>query len=104
MMGPICASIHDQAFSGNAAAVRFRLDCCAEVDCEDRGRCTPLVWACMGGKDDVVRLLLERGACVEARDDDGRTALMHAAREGFTPVVDVLLTKVGCTPNALRRY
>ena len=39
----------------------------------------------------VVRILLQEGACVDCADDDGQTALMAAAAEGLTSVVQLLL-------------
>ena len=47
----------------------------------------------------VVKLLLERGANVNARDDGGGTALMTASMFAFPKVVKLLLKK-GADPNA----
>ena len=46
------------------------------------------MWACMKGKVDTVKLLLndDRIDC-EAKDDDGKTAFMLACSSGKTDVV-----------------
>jgi ankyrin repeat protein len=49
---------------------------------------------------DAVRRLLARGAKVNATDEEGRTALMHAARNGSRASVETLLQK-GADPNAM---
>lgn len=42
---------------------------------------TPLMTAAKGDHEEVVRILLARGANVNSRDDDGNTPLLHAASE-----------------------
>ena len=42
------------------------------------------------GEVAMVELLLDRGADIEARDDDGETALMAASEEGHDEVAAVL--------------
>jgi len=37
-----------------------------------------------------VRLLLERGADVEAKDNDGKTALQYAAEGGYDEIMKLL--------------
>ena len=54
------------------------LDSGVTVDCsDDRGR-TPLMVACWAGRLEVVELLLQRGADVNARNSSGTTAFMYA--------------------------
>jgi ankyrin repeat protein len=45
------------------------------------------------GHTEIVQLLLEKGADVNAKDDDGRTALMLAAEKGHTEIVQLLLER-----------
>ncbi len=53
--------------------------------------CTPLIWAVYHNYLDIVKELLLHGACVITKDSSGYTALMHAAEEGYTDVIVVLL-------------
>jgi ankyrin repeat protein len=47
-----------------------------------KNRDTALQWASGEGHSEVVKLLLEKGADVKARDEDGGTALLWAALRG----------------------
>ena len=48
----------------------------------------------------VIRMLLEAGADVEMRDDEGRKALSYASRNGQVKVVRLLLESGGADPEA----
>jgi ankyrin repeat protein len=52
---------------------------------------TPLHYAATGGSAAIVKLLLSRGATLEARSPNGSTPLMMAARYGNEEAVDSLL-------------
>ncbi|CAH3121067.1 unnamed protein product [Pocillopora meandrina] len=53
---------------------------------------TLLMWAATCGKDDIVKLLLKKGAGVNTdQKRTGMTALMHAAEQGFPETVQILL-------------
>lgn len=54
---------------------------------------TVLMSAAAAGRTEIVRLLLERGADIEAQDADGRTALMSAVIMDHASVVQLLLTR-----------
>ena len=49
------------------------------------------MWASGVGQAAVVETLLDRGAALEARDDNGGTALMLASGMGQSAVVETLL-------------
>jgi len=52
-----------------------------------------LTWAAEGGHEAVVRLLLEKGADIEAKDEFEETALIKAAEYGYEAIVRLLLEK-----------
>ncbi|KXH63431.1 hypothetical protein CSAL01_04545 [Colletotrichum salicis] len=61
---------------------------------------TPLSWAAEYGHEAVVRLLLDRGAHIEAADEEGRTSLLWAAENGHEAVVELLLDRGANTEAA----
>lgn len=76
------------AFKGNKPAVMALLERGATVN---RPGWSPLHYAAAGGSADITRVLVERGAALNARAPAGLTPLMMAAREGQEDTVDVLL-------------
>ena len=64
----------------------------AALDAADAaGGLTPLMLACAGGHGRLVKLLLRKGACIDAQDSQGCTALHLAARQGHKAVARHLL-------------
>jgi hypothetical protein len=63
------------------------------LDTRDMDGRTTLQVAAFDGNEAVVRLLLEKGAVVDAEDGKRRTALHKAARNGHESVVQLLLGK-----------
>ena len=62
---------------------------------EDRGikgDCTPLMEAATAGHTDIVKLLIEHNADVNAQSSSGNTPLMYACGGGHAPVVKVSFT------------
>lgn len=76
------------AFKHNLPAAQALLDKGAQVN---RDGWNALHFAAVAGDDDIARLLLARGAAVDARAPAGFTALMLAAREGQESTVMLLL-------------
>ncbi|KAM6512088.1 hypothetical protein FALCPG4_017074 [Fusarium falciforme] len=71
--------------------VRRRQGWGAHTEAVDRGGRTPLSYAAEKGRETVVRLLLDRGAHIEAADKMwGRTPLWWAAANGHEAVVQLL--------------
>lgn len=58
----------------------------------------PLHYAAAGPSPELVKLLLDRGAPIDARSPNGTTPLMMAARYGAEPSVDLLLQR-GADPT-----
>ena len=54
---------------------------------------TPLSYAAGNGHEAVVKLLLEKGAALETKDNNSRTPLSCAAEKGHEAVVKLLLEK-----------
>jgi ankyrin repeat protein len=52
---------------------------------------TALMCAAEFWHTEIVSLLIELGADIHAKDDDGKTALMSAAESGHTEIVSLLL-------------
>ena len=72
----------------------------ARIDVKDIYDRSPLLWATENGHEAVVKLLLEKGAELDAKDDSlGRTLLWRAAENGHEAVVKLLLEK-GAEPEA----
>jgi ankyrin repeat protein len=70
-----------------------------------RGR-TPLSWAAEGGYDAIIKLLLEKGADANSKDEDGLTPLFWASRKGHQATVETLLATPGveADPTATGGY
>ena len=51
---------------------------------------TPLMWAAMKGQHKAVALLLEKGACPDKKDQEGKTAEMIAQREGYPDIIRMI--------------
>ncbi|MBL7016002.1 MAG: ankyrin repeat domain-containing protein [Kiritimatiellales bacterium] len=79
------------AFNGQVESMKVLIDAGADVNLRINQGVTPLMAAC-GPYPAAVRLLLENGAEVNATDEiESFTALMYAAVEGLSPIVDILL-------------
>jgi Acyltransferase family/Ankyrin repeats (many copies) len=76
---------------GDASAVRERLDGGADVAAPDsKLGVTPLAWAALHGDVETLRLLIERGADLNARNRDGSSPLHSAAFVGRVQAVGLL--------------
>jgi ankyrin repeat protein len=82
------------ANDGSSTTVRLLLDHRAKVEAQT------LVAAASANDLASIRLLIEKGAAVNEKDDLGRTPLMHAAGNGNLKAVELLLSK-GADVNAI---
>lgn len=85
--------------NGDVDFGRFLIEKCgADVNAIDKeiGFETPLMWAAHKGQANVVEMLLEHGADVEARDHGNNyiRAIDYAKRNGNTAIVDMLQKKM----------
>lgn len=76
------------AIMGHTEAVKLLLDANAPVN---QSGWTPLIYAAARDRADIARLLIGKGANVNAAADNGTTALMMAAREGYLQTLLLLL-------------
>ena len=85
----------DAAAGGDAVAVQRLLDGGASVDAHARDDWTPLTIAAREGKLDVAKLLLRRGASVNAKEGGGHTAVFWAKKYQHRDVEQVLTAAGG---------
>ena len=89
------------AENGDLATVTAHLASGGSVNADDDEKLTLLNWAAYGGSLDVVKLLVAKGADVNAHTNEKAwTPLMNAANQGFALVVGYLLDH-GADLNAL---
>ena len=88
---------------GNEASIRALVAAGADVNLGERSNSNfPLRAACAHNRPDIVRLLLELGANVNATSSEGITALHWVCHTGNLPVAHILLDH-GADPNAGNR-
>ena len=90
------ADIHDAAMNGDVAAITAALDAGAGID-ESDGTATPLYYAVWMGHIDAAKLLIERGADVNAQTTLGPPLM--AAVGGTIDLLNLLLER-HADPNA----
>ena len=85
--------LHLAAAGGCENIVCLALDRGFDVNLKVKGGrgLTPLMFAARMGHKNIIALLVERGARVDATDNDGNSTLSHAAARGHEAVVCVLL-------------
>ncbi|CAH0032595.1 unnamed protein product [Clonostachys rhizophaga] len=82
---------------GLAPVVKLFLDQPHDIEERDKHyNLTPLQWAASSDSHDTVKLLIEKGANLEAKNNSKETALALAARHGRTGIAKLLLEKGAC--------
>lgn len=95
------AAIHDAAKKGDIAAIAAALDAGANVN-EPDGYATPLYYAVSRQHLDAAKLLIERGADVNAGSKIGGPPLMAAVAKNKLELITLLLAH-GADPNSTVR-
>ncbi|XP_009083858.1 M-phase phosphoprotein 8 [Serinus canaria] len=87
------ALLRDAVKSGDYMTVKMALSSNVEynLDQEDPSGMTLVMLAAAGGHDDLLRVLIRKGAKVNGRQKNGTTALIHAAEKNFLTTVAILL-------------
>ncbi|KAL5592757.1 hypothetical protein FOBRF1_013065 [Fusarium oxysporum] len=83
--------LHCGAISSQQGLVKLLVG--NDADLYFEGKVTPVLFAAENGLRIGLQRLLEKGANIEARDDNGRTSLWRAAQNGHEAVVELLLEK-----------
>jgi len=83
----------DASRSDNLKTISRCIKLGADVNAEHYFNETALMYASEKGYTDIVRLLIDNNAYVDAKDGGGMTALMYASREGHVDIVRLLLDK-----------
>ncbi|XP_017777322.1 PREDICTED: ankyrin repeat domain-containing protein 6 [Nicrophorus vespilloides] len=89
------SALHLAASAGHGPVIRLLLNVAAprEVDSPDGAGCTPLQRAAADGHEEVVKMLLARGADVDKQDSvHGNSAMHEAAWKGYSRTVSLLAT------------
>ncbi|XP_069775679.1 histone-lysine N-methyltransferase EHMT2-like isoform X3 [Narcine bancroftii] len=84
--------LHHAAKNGNVQMVQFLL-ATGQVDLntQDSGGWTPVIWAAEHKHIEIIRLLLDRGASVALKDNEENICLHWAAFAGSSDIAEVLL-------------
>src|SRR6266700_5890531 len=75
-------NIIDAAKENKSKSIEHALGSGTNVDSSDDKGFTPLMWAAVSGHAGIVKLLLEKGARVNARNKNGETALSLVSYKG----------------------
>ena len=94
LVGPLML---DAAKAGDTKRLTSTLGFVRNINFMDDTRATALHHAASGGYNDVVQLLLTKGASIDAVDKDNNTPLHRAASDGHTSIVELLLEKGAST-------
>jgi ankyrin repeat protein len=82
----------DAAWAGNTAIAEFLIQHAADVNAHHReAGSTPLQYAVLTNRADMVRLLLKAGALTAGSYREGQSVLHMAAARGSAPIIELLL-------------
>jgi ankyrin repeat protein len=81
------ANINERAIDDNNSVIAIRV-----IDYDEKGF-TALMYAARGGRIEIAGLLLDSGADINFKSDDGIDALLIAVREGDSEMVELLIDR-----------
>ena len=90
LLGPLMLAA---AETGNTKRVAYGLECIRNINFADHQKETALHKAAANGHEDIVQILLNKGASAKAMNESGNTPLHCAATGGHTSTVELLLSK-----------
>ncbi|XP_018410218.1 PREDICTED: M-phase phosphoprotein 8 [Nanorana parkeri] len=87
------SALKEAVKNGDYLTVKYALNSKEEynLDQEDSSGMTLVMMAAAAGQDDILRLLIRKGAKINARQKNGTTALIHAAEKNYLTTVSILL-------------
>ncbi|OCT96117.1 M-phase phosphoprotein 8 [Xenopus laevis] len=87
------SALKDAVKNGDYVTVKYALNSKEEYDLEqeDSSGMTLVMLAAAAGQDDVLRLLIKKGAKINSKQKNGTTALIHAAEKNYLTTVALLL-------------
>jgi ankyrin repeat protein len=91
-----CTALHKCAYDGDLRVTQWLLDHGASVDAKDHHETTPLLVAVKMGREDVVEMLLGKGADFNQRDGKGNRAVHYCASRCLPRILERLV-KAGAT-------
>ena len=100
LVGPLMLNA---ASVGDIKRLKSALEYMQNINFLDDTGATALHKAVSGGYNDIVQLLLTKGASIDAVDKENNTPLHHAARYDHTSIVELLLSK-GASIEAKNEY
>ncbi|MDA2933625.1 ankyrin repeat domain-containing protein [Acidobacteria bacterium AH-259-D05] len=91
-------SFSEQAFwesvnKGDEVAVELFLNAGMDPDVKDEQEATPLMYCAGAGLVEIASLLVEKGAALNVRDREGKTALDYATIDPGNGVFDLLVRR-----------
>ncbi len=90
-------ALRNAASNGQTARVKALLYTGVNVNVQDEGGWTPLMYVTLEGHTDIVQALINKGADVNVKGKGGHlpmTALRLSAAKGHTDTVKILLNKI----------
>jgi len=95
-------AFHVACIHGTPEIIQVLLDAGAKINSTENDRLnrTPLAYACDYRKSENVSFLLENGANVNARDEDGNTPFLHACKNAASRKILSMLAYYGADEDA----